>query len=328
MVEPFRAKALGSRDRHVAAVRSAIREQLAALQFTGLESETVCFALSGGPDSLALTALGVPLAAEAGKRSRCLVVDHGLQSESARIAEWAAEQASRFGADEVRVLRARVGADGGPEAAARSARYAALREAAEHAPVLLGHTLDDQAETVLLGLARGSGPRSIAGMEPVREQWVRPLLGVRRADTEACCVALELTPWRDPHNSDPGFTRARLRAEVLPLLEEVLHGGVAPALARTARQVREDSAALDVFAEAEPLRAELAVSRLSELLGPVRRRVLRRWLHQRGVTGFGEAQLRAVEGLVTDWRGQGPCWLPGGYAVARCGEALTVTKPE
>ncbi|EUA36157.1 PP-loop family protein [Mycobacterium avium subsp. avium 2285 (R)] len=147
--------------------------------------------------------------------------------------------ASHFGS------RRRRGRPGGGGAAARYAALAAHRDG----PVLLGHTLDDQAETVLLGLGRGSGVRSIAGMRPHDPPWCRPLLGQRRAVTHAACAELGLTAWQDPHNSDRRFTRARLRAEVLPLLEEVLGGGVAEALARTATALREDNEVLDALAE-------------------------------------------------------------------------------
>ena len=149
------------------------------------------------------------------------------------------------------IRRVRVGAAGGPEAAARAARYRALADAAgDGTAVLLGHTLDDQAETVLLGLGRGSGPRSIAGMRPVDGRWLRPLLGVRRETTRAACTAEQLAYRDDPHNADPRFTRVRLRREVLPLLEDTLQGGVAAALARTAELLRDDLDALDDLAAA------------------------------------------------------------------------------
>ncbi|WP_086010773.1 tRNA lysidine(34) synthetase TilS [Sciscionella marina] len=312
---------LSIRDPRVAAVRSAVREHLDLL-----EAQTFVVALSGGPDSLALAALAIPLAHRNGKRVRCLVVDHRLQQGSAEVAEAAAAQARELGADEARVLEVRVGESGGPEAAAREARYPALRAAAGDAPVLLGHTLDDQAETVLLGLARGSGARSIAGMAPFDGGLVRPLLGVRRTDTEGTCAALGLPFWSDPHNTDRAYTRVRLRTEVLPLLEEVLHGGVAEALARTAGQVREDSAVLDELAASERASGDLSVRELAALAGPVRRRVLRRWLLGSGVRELSDAHLRAVESLVTAWRGQGPHWLPGGIAVLRERDALTVRQ--
>ena len=174
-------------------------------------------------------------------------MDHGLQPDSAVVAENARTQALTLGCVDAQVIRVQVGNEGGPEAAARAARYAAL-SAYQAGPVLLGHTLDDQAETVLLGLGRGSGPRSIAGMRPHDPPWCRPLLGVRRAVTHAACQELGLTPWQDPHNTDRRFTRTRLRLEVLPLLEEVLGGGVAEALARTATALREDTELIDTLA--------------------------------------------------------------------------------
>ncbi|EUA23612.1 tRNA(Ile)-lysidine synthetase [Mycobacterium xenopi 4042] len=154
-----------------------------------------------------------------------LIVDHGLQAGSAQVAATARRQAMELGCVDAQVLCVQVGADGGLEAAARAARYEALQAARGDRPVLLAHTLDDQAETVLLGLGRGSGARSIAGMRPHDPPWCRPLLGLRRAVTHAACDELGLAAWHDPHNSDRRFTRTRLRQEVLPLLEEVLGGG-------------------------------------------------------------------------------------------------------
>lgn len=284
----------------VARLRSAV-EAFTATHLGGVERWGV--ALSGGADSLALTAVAARL-----RPTTALIVDHGLQADSAAVAETARAQAIALGCVAAQVLPARVGRDGGPEAAARAARYAAL--AAYHGgPVLLGHTLDDQAETVLLGLGRGSGVRSIAGMRPYDPPWCRPLLRVRRAATHEACRELGLTPWQDPHNADPRFTRARLRHEVLPLLEDVLGGGVAEALARTATALREDTELIDALAaEALPgveADAGLAVPALAALPGPVRRRVIRAWLLVGGATGLTDKQIRGVDGLVTAWRGQG-----------------------
>jgi tRNA(Ile)-lysidine synthase len=262
-----------------------------------------CVALSGGPDSLALTAVAARL-----RPTTALIVDHGLQEGSAAVAETARQQAVALGCVDAQVLCVQVGRDGGPEAAARSARYAALRGSAD-GPVLLAHTLDDQAETVLLGLGRGSGVRSIAGMRPHDPPWCRPLLGVRRAATHAACAELGLTAWQDPHNSDRRFTRARLRLEVLPLLEDVLGGGVAEALARTATALREDTEMIDALAaQALPgvrAGAGLAARALAELPDPLRRRVIRGWLLAGGATGLTDKQIRGVDTLVTAWRGQG-----------------------
>ncbi|MBU3751800.1 MAG: tRNA lysidine(34) synthetase TilS, partial [Mycobacterium sp.] len=167
-----------------------------------------CVGLSGGPDSLALTAAAVAVLP-----TTALIVDHGLQPGSDVVAETAHRQALELGCVAARVLRVQVGTEGGPEAAARAARYGALQAARDGAPVLLAHTLDDQAETVLLGLGRGSGARSIAGMRPCDPPWYRPLLAVRRQHTHAVCAELKVTPWDDPHNHDHRFTRVRLRTE-------------------------------------------------------------------------------------------------------------------
>ena len=263
-----------------------------------------CVALSGGPDSLALTA-----AAAATVPTTALIVDHGLQAGSAEVAETARRHALDLGCVAARVLPVEVGTEGGPEAAARAARYAVLEAARGDEPVLLAHTLDDQAETVLLGLGRGSGARSIAGMRVGDPPWYRPLLAERRSLTHAACAELGLTPWDDPHNADLRFTRVRLRTEVLPLLEDVLGGGVAEALARTAAALREDTDALDDLADRALDDAEdgapLAVAALVGLPAAVRRRVIRRWLLRGGASGLTDKQIRAVDALVMAWRGQG-----------------------
>jgi tRNA(Ile)-lysidine synthase len=262
-----------------------------------------CVAVSGGPDSLALTAVAAPL-----RPTTALIVDHGLQPDSAAVAEAARAQAVALGCVDAQVLCVRVGNEGGPEAAARAARYAALG-AYHEGPVLLAHTLDDQAETVLLGLGRGSGARSMAGMRPHDPPWCRPLLGVRRAVTHAACVELGLAAWQDPHNTDRRFTRARLRHEVLPLLEDVLGGGVAEALARTAMALREDTELIDrLAAQALPgvtAGAGLQTQALGALPDVIRRRVIRGWLLAGGATGLTDKQIRGVDTLVTAWRGQG-----------------------
>lgn len=268
-----------------------------------VDTDRWAVALSGGPDSLALTAVAAEL-----RPTTALIVDHGLQADSALVAETARAQAVALGCRSAEVLRVEVTGDGGPEAAARTARYAALQSRRD-GPVLLAHTLDDQAETVLLGLGRGSGARSIAGMRSHDPPWCRPLLSVRRAVTHDACAELGLTPWQDPHNVDRRFTRARLRSEVLPLLEDVLGGGVAEALARTATALREDTDLIDAIA-ADTLPtvttgAGLDTAALAALPAPVRRRVIRGWLLAGGAIGLTDKQIRGVDTLVTAWRGQG-----------------------
>ena len=299
------------------AVRLAVRRWLAEHAGGG----PVTVACSGGPDSLALVAA----AAREAPGVTALVVDHGLQPGSADVAARAAAHALALGCAHARVLPVIVGAAGGPEAAARHARYPALRGASAGAVVLLGHTLDDQAETVLLGLARGSGARSLAGMPAWDDPWGRPLLGVRRAETVRACAELGVAAWSDPHNDDPAHTRVRLRHEVLPLLEEVLAGGVAAALARTAAQLRDDDAALEAVAAGVAVDGGPGVAVLAGHPAAVRRRVLRRWLAGCGAVRLTDPQLRACDDLVDRWRGQGPVRLGGGLEVSRAGGRLRVT---
>ena len=224
----------------VATVRNAVRGSLAGLA----SGDLVLAACSGGPDSLALASALAFVAPRAGLRAGAVTVDHGLQEGSSDRAAQVAAVLRGLGLDPVRAVTVTVDGNGGPEAAARTARYAALEKAAADlgaAAVLLGHTLDDQAETVLLGLARGSGARSLAGMAPRRGIFLRPLLGVRRQATAGACAAVGLVPWADPHNADRRFARVRVRLDALPALEAALGPGVAEALARTADQLRDDA---------------------------------------------------------------------------------------
>ncbi len=294
----------------VLALRHAVRDWLA--RFRPAES-TVAVALSGGADSLALTAAAVAEAAAVD----ALVVDHRLQAGSDEVAATAAATARALGCRSARVLPVEVNGPGGMEAAARSARYGALEHARGELPVLLGHTLDDQAETVLLGLGRGSGARSIQGMAPFDSPWGRPLLDVRRGTTRQFCADLGLSPYEDPHNLSPEFTRVRLRTEVLPLLEDVLGGSAAVALARTAELLREDNSALDGFAAELLIGAEsagpgLSCAVLADAAAAVRRRTVRAWLLACGVRVVTGAHLRAVDDLVVDWHGQGGVAVSGG----------------
>lgn len=311
-------------DPAVADVRRAVRGLL-ALAEPG--DGRVAVAVSGGADSLALAAAAAHVRPG---RVEALIVDHGLQPGSAEVAAGVAKQLDGFGMP-ARVLTVTVAGPGGTEAAARRVRYDALRAAAGGALVLLGHTRDDQAETVLLGLGRGSGPRSIAGMRPLDPPWARPLLDLPRATTAAACAALGLTPWQDPHNADPRFTRVRLRREVLPLLEDVLRGGVAGALARTAAQLRDDLAALDALAGDLLARARdgegLDVAELTPAPAALRRRALRGWLLQAGVPELTDAHLRAADALIADWRGQRGVALPGGLVARRAHGRLTCVRP-
>ncbi|MGW4153677.1 tRNA lysidine(34) synthetase TilS [Micromonospora chersina] len=318
----------------VAAVRLAVRRALAGLPGAG----PVLVACSGGADSLALAAATAFVAPRLGRRAGLVTVDHGLQPGSAERAERVARWAAQSGLDPVEVVPVTVaGRPGGPEAAAREARYAALVAAARRhgaAGVLLGHTRDDQAETVLLALARGAGPRGLSGMPPRREldgvPLLRPLLDVPRDDTREACAALGLTPWVDPHNADPAYARSRVRADLLPALVEALGPGVVGNLARTARLLAADTVALDDLAAAaltEVSAAEggLSVDGLAALPAAVRTRVLHAWARELGAppTALSHRHVAALDALVTDWHGQGPAHLPGGIPVRRQAGRLT-----
>lgn len=303
----------------MADVRRAVRESMVGWTEPG---DLLLVGLSGGPDSVALAAAAAFELPRAGLRAGAIIVDHGLQEGSERVAEAAAELARRLGLEPVVVERVQVVGAGGPEAAARTARQAAFdavldRTGATH--VLLAHTLDDQAETVLLGLARGSGPDSLSGMERANGRRLRPLLGVRRAATHAYCADAGLDAWLDPQNDDLAFRRVRVRHEVLPVLEGALGPGVAEALARTAEQLREDAEALDHLALewteeiAEHAEAGIAlpVAALAGQPSALLNRVIRIAVRSEFDVTLSRVQTVAVARLITDWHGQGAVDLPG-----------------
>ena len=291
----------------------------------------VLVGLSGGADSLALAAATAFEAPRSGYRAGAVIVDHGLQSGSDAVANRAAEQAAGLGLDPVLVERVRVDVHGGPEAAARAARHAAFDRALAEtgaARILLAHTLDDQAETVLLGLARGSGPSSLQGMRPDTGRLLRPFLGLRREQTRAFCADSRLEPWEDPHNDDPSYTRVRARSVVLPVLERELGPGVAEALARTAEQLREDDEALDGLAlewaqelvsQTEDGAVALDVRGLAADPAALRQRIIRLVVSAEFGVSLSRTHTLAVAALITDWHGQGPVDLPGVRVVRQNG---------
>ena len=287
-------------------------------------------ACSGGADSLALAVAIRYVARRRNLKYAAVIIDHGLQPGSADIADRVGDQLDQLGYDDVVITAVEVdpSAGVGPEAAAREARYRALdaEARARSATVMLGQTLDDQAETVLLGLARGSGSRSLAGMAPRAGHFVRPFLRLRRADTEQVCAELGLQPWQDPHNADPRFTRVRVRQTVLPTLEAELGPGVAEALARTAELVRDDNELLDRLA-AEAFRNTEGLGRtdtvdcaaLESQPPALRRRVIRLWLLTHGLGDLSLHHISAVESLVIDWHGQKAIQIPGATVTRTAG---------
>ena len=304
----------------VAAVRHAVRRGLADLD----PGARLLVACSGGADSLALASATVFEGRDQGWYVVGATVDHGLQEGSDTRADAVVAQLATIGVDETVSARATVEAPGlGPEAAARAARYAVLeqlRETFDADLVLLGHTRDDQAETVLLGLTRGSGGRALAGMRRSFEHYRRPLLDVSHTDTVTACQVEGLRIWDDPHNDDPAFTRVRVRRRVLPMLEDELGPGVTDALARTAEQLRPDMELLDAYADQALLDLEgvgsvdgLPVDALLELPSSIRTRVLRLAAVAAGAPA-GELfhqHVLAVDALLTDWHGQKWVDLPG-----------------
>ena len=291
-------------------------------------TDPVLVGVSGGADSMALALASHHVL---GARVTCLVVDHGLQPGSGDVAAGVVSGLRARGIL-ARSVAVQVGDAGqGPEASARDARYAALL-AGSPGTLLLGHTLDDQAETVLLRLARGSGARSLAGIPQRNGAIVRPLLGLGRSTTRQACREWSADVWDDPHNADPRFTRSRVRTEVMPVLSDVLGPGVVRSLARTADLARQDADALDALSASAFRRhratddaAGLDARWLAGLIPAIRTRVLRLWLDEQGVGAVGHDHTRAVEALVTAWRGQRGCSLPGGATVVRTSGRLLVS---
>jgi tRNA(Ile)-lysidine synthase len=329
----------------IADVRRAVRDGFEA---AGLQAgDLVLVACSGGADSLALAAAaafeGPRYKEGAGLTVGAVVIDHGMQPGSAAVAGETAHKLSVLGLYPVEIRSVNVGTDGGPEAAARTARYEAIDQVAEALganAVLLGHTLNDQAETVLMGLARGSGGRSLNGMARVSEQhgsgiYLRPLLGITRETTENFCADSGLEPWHDPMNKDEAYTRVRVRQNLLPALETELGPGIAEALARTADTLREDEEvlaelALDAYkkvAKEKATRIDIGVEEFKGLPLAIRHRVIALAAVVLQAPMLARVHILAIDALVDDWHGQKPLTLPG-IRVERTGEtiALHTTK--
>ena len=295
----------------------------------------VCIGVSGGADSLALAAAAKLESKNFLIDLVAVIVDHGLQANSAEIAEFGKQQLIKLGYQDIFVGRASVQITDGLEASARRARYKVFQQAIEtYGPntFLLGHTKNDQAEGVLLGLARGSGTKSLSGMQEVSGIFVRPLLGIDRATTEIACDESNIEYWVDPHNSNQDFTRVRVRENILPLLENEIGPGIIDALARSAKILREDATALDewaesVFRQVKPMDIEISV--LDGLPVAVRSRVLRMAIYAAGAPAgsISAAHLEPIEAFVSDWRGQGHTSLPGGVKVCRISGRLSLSKP-
>ncbi len=310
-------------------LRSALLTNLADLS----PGDSIAVGVSGGADSVALLKAAVHVGKELTLNVHAIVIDHQLQTNSGEVAKKIAQLAAELGATEVAIIAVDVATGpgtGGVEAAARNARRQAFESYVAKnniVAVLLGHTLDDQAETVLLGLARGSGAKSLAGMRNIDGIYRRPFLSLSRELVRSSVA--QLTTYEDPHNSDPSFARVRVRNEVLPVLEKELGPGIALALARTALMLREDTDALDSYAQMILTAGDIGISTLEVLPTAVRTRVIRQLAIVSGVlvNDLTREHVLSIDQLITNWKGQGPLNLPGQVNVKRESGKLIFYKP-
>ena len=310
-------------------LRSALLTNLADLT----PGDQIAVGVSGGADSVALLKAAIHVGKELTLNVHAVIIDHQLQTNSTQVANQTQGLAIEIGADQVEVIKVTVATgsgSGGIEAAARNARRAAFEKYAAQknvVVVLLGHTLEDQAETVLLGLARGSGARSLSGMRAVDGIYRRPFLHLSRHLVRN--TVSDLPTYEDPHNSDSSFARVRVRNQVLPVLEKELGPGVTEALARTADMLRDDADALDSYTQMILAADDVSVTTLEVLPVAIRTRVLRQLAIDGGVlvNDLSREHVRSIDQLITNWKGQGPLNLPGQVNVKRESGKLIFYKP-
>jgi len=311
-------------------IRLAVRSELEDIA----AGDSVLVAASGGADS---SALATALLLECKSKSIkviALIIDHGLQKNSADVTHETKRTLTKIGYENIEIRRVTVEITDGLEASARRARYQALSDVANShnaVAIFLGHTKDDQAETVLLGLSRGSGSRSLSGMAARVDRYRRPLLAITRAQTEAACEEAGIKFWQDPHNQSMEFTRVRVREVVLPTMEKEIGPGISDALARSAKLLRDDADALDylsdeIFSELDP--ASLDISKLESQPRAIRTRILRRAIYLAGAPqgSLSAEHIEPIEALIAAWKGQGAISLPGGVTVARISGRLSLSK--
>lgn len=311
-------------------IRLAVRSELEDIA----AGDSVLVAASGGADSSALAAALLLECKTKSIKVIALIIDHGLQKNSADVTHETKRTLTKIGYENIEIRRVSVEITDGLEASARRARYQALSDVANShnaVAVFLGHTKDDQAETVLLGLSRGSGSRSLSGMAARVDRYRRPLLSITRAQTEAACEEAGIKFWQDPHNQSMEFTRVRVREVVLPTMEKEIGPGISDALARSAKLLRDDADALDylsdeIFSKLEP--ASLEISKLESQPRAIRTRILRKAIYLAGAPqgSLSAEHIEPVEALITAWKGQGPISLPGGVTVARISGRLSLSK--
>ena len=294
-------------------------------------AQPVLFGCSGGADSMALA---VALFMESlNTKVIPIVIDHGLQEGSAQITSQTVERLKQIGFTQVESARAQVTMTDGLEASARRARYQLFNQFIEtYQPkyFLLAHTLNDQAENVLLGLARGSGARSLSGMAVKNNIFVRPLLKISRELTTAACSEARIEIWSDPHNEDLRFTRVRVRKNLLPIIEDNLGPGITEALVRSADLLRDDADALDGFAAEYFNQADsfnLDVKELERLPKAITTRVLRLAIYKAGAPAgsLTAEHIAAAQALISDWHGQKEVSLPGNVKLLRNSGRITLS---
>ena len=298
--------------------------------FLDKTNEVILFGCSGGADSLAL-ALAL-IAEREGKTIIPVVVDHGLQPESKKITADVVSKLKSIGFNRIESAIAQVVVTDGLEASARRARYKVFNQYIDtYQPeyFFLAHTLNDQAESVLLGLARGSGARSLAAMAVENNKFIRPLLKISRATTESACEESGVEYWSDPHNEDLKYSRVRVRKNVLPNLESNLGPGITEALVRSADLLRDDADALDALARFEITRVGDDVNLIGALPRAIRSRVIRQLAISNGcpINDLTRDHVLSIDALITNWHGQGALNLPGGVNVERRHERLTFYQP-
>jgi tRNA(Ile)-lysidine synthase len=321
----------------MADARRAVREQLESLDLPS--GSLVLVACSGGGDSIALAAATAFEAPRMGLAAGAVIVDHQLQDASAEVALKAKQTCEELGLSPVLIEKVNVELSGsGMEAAARDARYQAfekvrISQAAEL--VLLGHNLEDQAETVLLGLARGSGLSALAGMDafdPARAI-ARPLLGLTRDSLRQACLDQGLEFWDDPHNEDTQYLRVRAR-KLLAVIEAELGPGIAKSLSRTANQVAEvdevlTAMAAELVGEAKQSGTAQSVSYSIAVLEKqptaIRTKALHMIASRAGAKAISSVHIEAVDALITNWHGQKSAALSG-ITVERVKDQLIFTR--
>jgi tRNA(Ile)-lysidine synthase len=307
------------------ALRNAVKPFLLQLE----AGDSFLVAVSGGADSLALAAALFIEAQPLALNPIAITIDHQLQDNSHLQAERVVQQMKELGYVQVLTKKVLVNLESGLESGARDARYEALAKSAEETQaqkIFLGHNRDDQAETVLLGLARGSGARSLSGMAVENGKYIRPLLAITRDEIEQACKEWNLDFWSDPHNFNSDFTRVKVRQEVLPYLEANLDPGISRALVRSAALLRDDADALDAWADREA--TDLDCDRLAALPRAIRTRIIRKAALGAGATSgqLTFEQIGAIDAMICAWKGQGAVSLAGGVKVERISGRLSLSR--